>query len=468
MSQNNIKKQNRVYLDFASQTMPSKKVLKEMKKVSPLNFNPANLYEEAREAEKILEEARTRVARILGVREHEIYFTASGTLSCTSAIFGIFNAYKESWQNNKEEYVKPHIITSNIEHEAVLKNIEYLEKKGEIEVTYIECDEEGFISPEKVKAAIKENTILISIMYVNNEIGTIQDIKNIGKKIKEWKKERREIFENEFFELSLAGPANKNSSQKSQKKKHFQTFYEFMIENNYPYFHTDASQAGNYLSLYTETLGVDLLSLNGSKIYGPKSSGILFKKEAVKISPFYFGGGQERGIFSGTMDIEKAVGLATALEEAQKKIKNAKFLESVAVKRNNFLKDILKKIPEAKLNGYWNENEWKKEKIGIKKEEREAKRLPNNISLWLPDFPSDEMVLRLSQKGFVVSAGSACSAKDGEHSHTIYALYKNNKKMNAKKIAKESIRITLDSETKEKDLEKFAKVLKEVYYKFKR
>lgn len=427
-------KNKRVYLDFASQTMPSKKVLAEMKKVSVVNFNPANLHQEGLGAENILEEARMRVARVLGVREHEIYFTGSGTLSCVEAIFGVINFYKSQ---KKKDLPVPHIITSNIEHPAVLENIKYLERTGEIEATYIECDERGLIDPEAVKKAIKENTILISIMYVNNEIGTIQEIKNISKKIKEYKKERVSI-------------------------------QKFIIENNFPYFHTDAAQAGNYLSLYVDMLGVDLMSLNGSKIYGPKSSGILFKKEAVKISPVYFGGGQERNLFSGTVDIEKAVGLSIALEEAQKKIKDVKYLEEISLKRNNLLKEILKNIPEAKLNGAWNENEWKKEKIGIVREEREAKRVPSNISLCLFDFPSDEMVLRLDEKGFAISAGSACSAKSDEYSHVIYSLYKKKKKTEAIKKAKETIRITLNSETKEEDLKRFVKVLKEIYYKFKR
>lgn len=425
------KKENRVYLDFASQTMPSKKVLAEIKKVSTFNFNPANLYKEGLGADNFLEEARARIARVFGVRNHEIYFTSSGTLSCVAAIFGVINFYKEKNIKNKN-YVKPHIIISNIEHQAVLENVKFLESVDEIEATYIEADEHGLIDPENIKKAIKENTILVSIIYVNNEIGTIQEIKNISKKIKEWKKEKREIF-----------------------------------ENNYPYFHTDAAQAGNYLSLYIDMLGVDMLSLNGSKIYGPKSSGILFKKEYVKVSPFYFGGGQERGLFSSTVDIEKAVGLSVAIEEAQKKIENKNSLEEVALKRNALLKNIFKNIPEAKLNGAWNKNEWKKEKLGVNREERIAKRIPSNISLWLPDFPADEMVLRLDQKGFSVSAGSACSAKSDEYSHVIYSLYNKKKKTEAIKKAKETIRITINSETKEEDLKKFVKVLKEIYFKFK-
>ncbi len=465
-------KQDRVYLDFASQTMPSKKVLSEMKKVSAFNFNPANLYKEGINAENILSDARQKIARVLGVKDHEIYFTGSGTLSCASAIFGVVNKYKSYPQPfpKEREKILPHIITSNIEHSSVLENIKYLESIGEIEATYIEADEFGIINPDKVKGAIKENTILVSIMYVNNEVGTVQDIKNISKKIKEYKKERLDFFESNFSLQTPQAKVKKNHFQKNNspifQKNDFQ---KFMIDNNYPYFHTDAAQAGNYLSLYIDRLGVDLLSLNGSKIYGPKSSGILFKKENVKISPFYFGGGQERNIFSGTVDIEKAIGMAVAIEEAQNKIKNKNLLEKIAIKRNNLLQSILENISEAKLIGAWNENEWKTEKNEIKKDEREAKRLANNISIWLPDFLSDEMVLRLDQKGFSISAGSACSAKSDEVSHVIYNICKNKyKKELAKKIARETARITIDANTEEKDLKRFVKTLKEIYYKFRK
>ncbi|MBP9766043.1 MAG: cysteine desulfurase [Candidatus Pacebacteria bacterium] len=422
------KKPNRVYLDFASQTISSNKVMIEMNKIKKFNFNPNNIYKEGVDANKLLEEARLKIARILGSKSHEVYFTGNATLSCATAIFGVVDYFKNNFKNKK-----PHIITSNIEHLAVLSNIKYLEKRGDIEVSYIESDESGILDPNKIEKEIKENTILISIMYVNNEIGTIQDIKTIGKKIKDWK--------------------NKN------KRENF----------SYPYFHTDASQAGNYLSLYIDMLGVDLLSLNGSKIYGPKSSGLLFKKEKINLSSFYFGGGQERNLFSGTVDLEKAFGLATAIEEAQNKIKNKKFLEKVAIKRNDLLKNILKNIPESKLIGSWNENEWKIEKKGINREGRVAKRLPSNISIWLPDFPSDELVLRLNEKGFAVSAGSACSAKSDEYSHVIFNICKN--KMNkalSQKVARETIRISIDESIKEVDLERFSKVLKEIYFKFKK
>lgn len=418
----------RIYLDFASQSMPSKKVLKEMKKVSSFNYNPANLYKEGLFAEKVLEEARLKIARAFGVKSHEIYFTSSGTLSTAAAIFGLVYFYKNNFKNEEQEkkYLKPHIITSNIEHEAVLKNIKYLEKVGEIEATYIKADDKGLVKAEDIKKEIKENTILISIIYVNNEIGTIQEIKNIGKKIKEYKKENN---------LSLA---------------------------DYPHFHTDAAQAANYLPLYIDMLGVDMLSLNGSKIYGPKSSALLFKKEYIKLSPFYFGGGQERSIFSGTQDIEKATGLGIAVEEAAKRAKDFDLLEKIAKKRNTLLENILKNIPEAKLNGAYSESDWKKEKLGIKREERIAKRVPSNISLWLPDFPSDEMVLRLDERDYAISSGSACSAKEEEYSETIFAI------SNSKKRGRETIRITINENTKEKDLKNFLKDLKEIYYQYKK
>ena len=421
-------KSERVYLDFASQTVPSKKVISEMKKVEKFNFNPNNIYREGADAENVLSEARTRVARTFGVKPHEIYFTGNATLSCATAIFGVVEYFKSK---NKNKI--PHVITSNMEHLAVLENIKYLENKGEIEVSYINVDENGMINAEQVEKEIKENTILVSLMYVNNEVGTIQDIKSIGKKIKDWKKKnKRDIF-------------------------------------SYPYFHTDASQAGNYLSLYIDMLGVDLLSLNGSKIYGPKSSGILFKKEKINLAPFYFGGGQERNIFSGTVDIEKCVGVSIAIEEAQKKINNVKIIESISIKRNTLLNNILKNIPEAKLIGSWNENEWKVEKKGISRDDRESKRLPSNISIWLPDFPSDEMVLRLDEKGFAVSAGSACSAKSDEYSHVIFNICKNKmNKIKSQKVARETIRISIDDSINEVDLERFSKVLKEIYFKFKK
>ncbi len=427
----NIKNQ-RIYLDIASQTLPSDKVLKEMNKVSNLNYNPANLYEEGILSNNILEEARKRVTNILGVKNYEIYFTNSGTMSCATATLGLVEQYKKD-NLKKKNYIKPHIITSNIEHSAVYENIKYLERNGEIEVTYIECDEFGLIDKNKIKNKIKKNTILITIMFVNNEIGTIQDIKGISKKIKEWKSE------------------NKRSI------------------NNYPFFHTDAAQAANYLSLYVDRLGVDMMSLNGSKIYGPKSTGILFKKEYLKILPVYYGGGQERGLFSGTVDVRKCVGLATALEEAQNNLKNIKSLETLSIKRNYLAKSVLENITEVKINGFFDENEWRIDKQNINRELRISKRVPNNLSIYLPDFPSDEMVIRLNNLGYAVSAGSACSAKDNSYSRVIFSLYKNKlKKLEAIKRAKETIRITFDNSIKEKDLKSFAKDLKSIYYKFKK
>ena len=153
----------------------------------------------------------------------------------------------------------------------------------------------------------------------------------------------------------------------------------------------------------------------------------------------------------------------------QHKINNVKIIESISIKRNTLLNNILKNIPEAKLIGSWNENEWKIDKKGISRDDRESKRLPSNISIWLPDFPSDEMVLRLDEKGFAVSAGSACSAKSDEYSHVIFNICKNKmNKIKSQKVARETIRISIDDSINEVDLERFSKVLKEIYFKFKK
>lgn len=428
----NKPKQKRVYLDFASQTLVSSQVQAEMKKVAQQkNFNPANLYTEGLVANQRLAEARKEVAEVLGVKSYEIYFTSNDTLACAQVIFGVVKNYQKE-NLKKTKFIIPHILTSSLEHPAIYENIKYLESLGEIEATYLSPNREGLIEKEQVFLAIKPNTILVSLMYVNNEIGTIQDIKGISKKIKDWKEEHGRKL------------------------------------TQYPFFHTDAAQAGNYLSLYIDRLGVDMLTLNGSKIYGPKSSALLFKKEFIKLMPFYFGGGQERGLFSGTVDVERASGLSRALTLAQARALELKALEKLANKRNQLATNILKQIPEARINGALNKVEWQQEKIGINRNSRIPKNVPSQLSVHLPNFPSDEMVIRLDNCGFALASGSACSAKSNSYSRVIFSLYKNQMpKSEAIKIAQETIRITLDKSTQEKDLVRLAKVLKEIYFKYK-
>jgi len=291
-----MKKIKRVFLDYASVTPIDEKVAEEVKKVQK-NFwaNPSSLHTEGEKAKNILEEARTKIARILHCRNNEIFFTTGGTESINLAILGIVK--------NRRQFSNfvPHIITSAIEHPAVLEPIKSLLKNKEIEVSFIAPNEKGIINPESIKKEIKENTVLVIVQHANNEIGVIQPIRKIK---------------------SVIGDT---------------------------YLLVDACQSILYENVSLERLGADLLVLDGIKMYGPRGMGILAVKHGVHISPVFFGGGQEGGLRSGTENVAGAVGLAKALELAHQKSEK----ESIRLKklRDYTIKEILKFFPNASLNG---------------------------------------------------------------------------------------------------------------------
>src|SRR3989344_881781 len=268
---------NKIYLDYAASTPVDKRVNALVADISVRHFgNASSVHSFGLEAKSILEEARQKIAGWLSVKSDEIIFTGSGTESVNLAIFGIAHAYQSHGK---------HIVTSKIEHLSVLNTCRKLEKEG-FQVTYLLVNEKGLVDPEELKKALTPKTILVSVMAANNEIGTIQPIKEISKIIKEWR-------------------------QKSS--------------TDWPYLHTDACQALGVLNITPETLGADLLSFNGSKIYGPKGIGVLFKKNKVKLEPMIYGGSQERGLRAGTENIALAAGIALALELTEKnKDKEAK------------------------------------------------------------------------------------------------------------------------------------------------
>ena len=239
-----------IYLDHASATPIDKKVADLVSQYEKKFFaNPSAIHRSGIEVRKIIDDARSKIASLLFAHSDEIIFTGSGTESDALAILGVVRQYK-----NKKI---PHIITTAIEHGAVLETCKILEENKEAEVTYIMPDVNGLINPKDVRDALKENTALVSVMYANNEIGTVQPITEIAKVIRHHRK-------------------NKNYSL--------------------PYLHTDACQAMNYLEVENiEKLGVDLMSFNSSKIYGPKGVGVLYKKRGVNLAPLYVGGGQEQG-----------------------------------------------------------------------------------------------------------------------------------------------------------------------------
>ena len=340
---------NTVYLDNSATTPVDQRVLDVMLPYfNEMYGNPGSMHSKGLESQSALEESRKKIGDILNADSDEILFTGSGTESINMAIKGVAHFYGKNINKGK------HIITQKTEHHAVLDSCEFLEKEG-YEVTYLDVDRYGMVCVDDIRKAIREDTILVSIMYVNNEIGTIQPIEEISKICKEKK----------------------------------------------VLFHTDACQAANYLYLDVKKLGVDLLSLNGSKIYGPKGVGILFLRKGVMITPLIHGGGQERKLRSGTENIPSIVGFAKALEISQ----NEKEKENERLKKlsDKLIKGILRTIPKSFLNGH------------------PVKRIPSNVNISILDVEGEAILLYLDDLGICASTGSACTSKTLDPSHVILA-----------------------------------------------
>ncbi len=283
-----------VYLDHASTTPVRPEVLEAMLPYFTQKYgNASSLYSIGRESKKAMEEARIKVAAALGAQPGEIYFTGSGTEADNWAIKGAAYANRKKGK---------HIITSAIEHHAVLHTCQYLEREG-FEVTYLPVNEKGLVSPDDVRAAIRDDTVLISIMFANNEIGTIQPIAEIGK---------------------IAGEKG-------------------------VYFHTDAVQAVGNVEINVSGMGIDLLSLSGHKFYGPKGVGALYVRKGVKITSFMHGGGQERGRRASTENIPAIVGLGKAIELATLDMEERN--QKLIALRDRTINEVLKRIPHVRLNG---------------------------------------------------------------------------------------------------------------------
>ncbi|PIN76457.1 cysteine desulfurase NifS [Candidatus Woesearchaeota archaeon CG10_big_fil_rev_8_21_14_0_10_36_11] len=365
-----------VYVDHAATTYVDKRVIQSMiPYFDKVYGNPHSLHSFGRVAQKAVNDARESVASILHCTPKEIIFTSGGTESINLAIKGVALSKGSG-----------HIITSKIEHPAVLETCKYLEKQG-FTVTYIDVDKYGIVNPNDIKKAISKETILISIMYANNEIGTIQPVWEIG---------------------TIARKYN-------------------------ILFHTDACQATGALSLDVSHLYVDLMTLNGSKMYGPKGVGILYRKKGVQLQPLIHGGGQEFNLRSGTENVPGIVGFAKALEYAQKE-KQQENKRLVAL-RDNFIKKVILTIPKSVLNGHPTE------------------RLPNNVNISFLDVEGESVLLYLNEKGVAVSTGSACSSQSLEISHVLDAIGLTHD------AAHGSIRFTLGKETTKNDLEYVLSVL---------
>lgn len=285
----------RVYMDNAATTPVKKEVLDEMLPYfSELYGNPSSIYELGRKSKAAIEDAREKIAKAIGAKEREIFFTGSGSEADNWAIKGI--AYANKNKGN-------HIITTKIEHHAVLHTCEYLEKNG-FEVTYLDVDEDGIVNLEQLKKAIKEDTILVSVMFANNEIGTIQPIKEIGAITKE----------------------------------------------HGIYFHTDAVQAIGHIPIDVNEMNIDMLSMAAHKFYGPKGIGAFYIRQGTKIDSLISGGAQERKRRAGTENVPYIVGMGKAIEIAYEDMEESN--RKLVKLRNSLIEKIKRDIPYVKLNGH--------------------------------------------------------------------------------------------------------------------
>lgn len=411
------KRPKRIYLDYASTTPVDPKVWKAMAPFWSHDFgNPSAIYQSGLKASQALNSARQTIASILNCRSNDIIFTAGGTESNNLAILGIAKQYTKTHGGKTG-----HIISSATEHHSVLETLEALKEDG-WKISFAPIDTTGMIDLEALKQLVQKNTALVTIMYANNEIGTIQPIQKIG----EW----------------LNG-LNKIRTKKSE--------YDRI------YFHSDACQGAGYLELDVTKLKVDLLTLNGSKIYGPKQTGLLFVKNGVEIQPVIFGGGQEHNLRSGTENVPGVVGLAKALELVQSsRTKEIKRLHTLQVYLHERL---LKKVNEVRLNGpdilrYYNSKNSNIVKIKSKSRTNTLvtmNRLPNNLNLSFKGVSGESLMLYLDSKGIEVSTGSACATASLDPSHVILALGESRMR------AYEAIRITLGRGTTKLDLDKVIK-----------
>ena len=386
-----------IYLDHAATTAVSKTVREAMLPYFSEDYgNPSSLYLFAQKAKKAVEDSRRSLAGLLGINPREIYFTSGGTESDNWAILSAFysvmgkksspsgsDAKQMSSLSGSEAEQKsslsgsevagsevagqkqrqPHIICSAIEHHAVLESCKFAESLG-ARVSRIPVDSEGFLDLEALEQAITEDTVLISVMAANNEIGTIQDLRAIG-------------------EIA---------------KKHGVLF------------HTDAVQAFGQIPLSLEEMGIDLLSASAHKLHGPKGVGLLVIRKGVRLPAFLHGGAQERGFRAGTENVPGIVGFAKAAEEAfagmSEREKRKRELQKL------FFRRLLEEVPGIKITGV------------NPLEASGEKRLSGNVHICIEGIEAESLLLLLDQKGICASAGSACASGSVEPSHVLLALGK--------------------------------------------
>lgn len=371
------------YLDNSATTRCSDKAAELMMKLLLEDYgNPSSLHMKGVIAEKYINEAKKQIAKTLKAQEKEIVFTSGGTESNNLAIIGSAMANRRAGM---------HVITSSIEHASVSNPMAYLEEQG-FEVTYLSVDSKGVISMEALKNAIREDTILVSLMQVNNEIGAIQPIEEAGKIIK--------------------------------------------AANPDIIFHVDAIQAYGKMRIAPKKLNIDLLSVSGHKIHGPKGSGFLYIKDKTKIRPVIFGGGQQKGMRSGTENVPAIAGLGLAAEEIYTDFEEK--IDRMYALREYFIEQVTQ-IEGVSVNG-----------------QSQRASAPHVVSVSICGVRAEVMLHTLEDRGIYVSAGSACSSNKPSVSHTLKSIGL------APELLDSTIRFSFSVHTTKEELDYALKVMREV------
>ena len=355
----------RIYMDYAAAAPELPVARRAVARAAGFFGNPSSIHKDGVKAAAVLAENRKSISDILGCSRDEIVFTGSGTESDNLAVMGVFKHARLSPDFAGKDV---HIVTTMIEHPAILEACRHLERVG-AQVTYLSVGTDGLIDLKELRAALRDETVLVSIGYSNSEIGVVQPIREIAKEIRHFKKTK-------------------------ERQQHGGT---------YPLFHTDACQAAAYLELAVERLGVDLLSLNGTKLGGPRGIGLLYVRRGTPIEEIIYGGGQERALRSGTENLPGIAGLAAALIEAHEE-KDAE-CERLTHLRDQFISEIKNQFQGARINGSF------------------VSRIPNNVHVSFPGISSELLVLELDARGVSASAGSACSGAKDTGSEVLAALY---------------------------------------------
>ncbi len=382
----------RIYLDYASLSPMDPRVKKVMvDAIDEYQANPSSLYKEGVKAKKALHDARVSVGQFFGVQPDEIIFTSGGTESNNLAFQGVLAgcgdmmraSQADSGQGMPHGIGRPHCIISTIEHPSIVEIALDLTNRG-YDISFVPVNADGIVDPKDVRKALRPETVLVSIMYANNEIGTIQPVRDIAREVRHYKK-----------------GLGRSSSE-------------------YPYMHTDACQAVLYEDMRMPTLGVDLMTIDGGKVYGPRGMGILVKRRHVTLSPVFRGGSQEFGLRAGTENLPAILGLKHALDIAHSEreeavVKMGRFQETML---DLLLARLTDFVPNVTLNGH------------------RSDRLPNNLNICFPGMDAEFLVLRLDALGVALSSVTSCRANDEDSSsYVIEALGKDS-------CAQSSLRIT--------------------------